>query len=450
LLEVSGASWALPGTPYCPRGHKMDRLAATRCTRKPVCDGCGRPNLHEGSGVFWTCWPCDHDVCVACSGVAPVICMPGGPEDVCEEVKSFTELTDMDGWQALHYAAAAGRSAATKSLLEARALPSSGDSSGMAPLHWAALSGRVEVVDVLLEHGAPAGDVDLRGRPPLALMPAEALRYAYAEEESEEDETLADQITVAGAGEADGMYFQAQAGGKGLNKGIAKGAGRGSSRRTVPTGTQAPADSDAATGSSAPARSSNGQAPVSGEGGTGEEPAAENSQQNAEATEAADSGRPTYRRADGSPFRVMWKDGEGWGLYKQDEVIFKSRSQTKRCPASGWGPAEAKEATLSTVMVVADASPWSTGRRLLKATPPERRPPELRDTVNALPSRQAVQRPTHQAVRIPIPGGFVTIEAGAVPVLFQGVQGGTVEHLLEGMVRAGALPPEPPPECRQQ
>eukprot|EP00972_Heterocapsa_arctica_P091569 13508232-Heterocapsa_arctica.AAC.1 len=53
----------------------MERLTAGRCNRRPVCDKCRKSNLHE-QPVFWTCWECDHDLCITCAEVAPLVSLP--------------------------------------------------------------------------------------------------------------------------------------------------------------------------------------------------------------------------------------------------------------------------------------------------------------------------------------------------------------------------------------
>ena len=54
----------------------------------------------------------------------------------------------------------------------------------MTPLHLAALLGHSDVAECLLDSRADAAKLDNKGKPPLALLQIEALRYVFEEEQS--------------------------------------------------------------------------------------------------------------------------------------------------------------------------------------------------------------------------------------------------------------------------
>jgi len=341
--------------------------------------------------------------------------LPGG-EAALQQV---AESTDLCGWQALHYAAAAGHQAIVQALLAAKAPATATDSAGRSPLHWAAWAGQPQVIELLLQESSPAA-TDVHGRAPLALMPPEPLRYAYAEEEAGLQEAMADHLTVAGAGDAAGLYL-----------------------RAAMAQQQAPANNsstgaDTATGADAAAL-------ASAEG----------------ATSSSSASRPRYVRADDTRFSLAWRDGQGWELLRQDEALYRSSCSSHHCPTAGWEPCAG--ANDSVPLSIADAQPWHAGGRLFRATPAELRPEQLRSAVAALPTRSP-PLPQGASMMVTVPGGFARFNMGALPsVRLPGVAGsplgpfgaavGMGPLLLEEMIRSGALPALPPDgsqECRQQ
>jgi len=426
ILVEEGASLALPRTPCCPRGHFLERLASTRCNRQPVCDGCGKSDIHR-AGIFWTCWACDHDLCLTCSKVVPMAVLPSSAAGAIERLlpggeaalQQLVESTDLCGWQALHYAAASGHQAVVQALLAAKAPATAADSAGRGPLHWAAWAGQPQVIEQLLQDGSPAV-TDVRGRAPLALIPPEVLRYAYAEEEAGLQEAMADHLMVSGAGDAAGLYLRAAS------------AQQQAPVRNSSTG------ADEATAAAAPTL-------ATAEGGTS----------------SSSLPRPHYIRADDAQFSLAWRDGQGWELLRQNEALYRSSCSSLHCPTAGWEACAG--ANDSAPLSVADAQPWQTGSRLLLATPAELRPEHLRSAVAALPTRSP-PLPQGASMMVTVPGGLARFNMGSLPIARLpgmlgsplgplGAAGGMGPLLLEEMIRSGALPALPSDasqECRQQ
>ncbi|CAK9086930.1 Ankyrin-2 (ANK-2) (Ankyrin-B) (Brain ankyrin) (Non-erythroid ankyrin) [Durusdinium trenchii] len=103
LMHVEGAVLPLPPGVLCPRLHPMERLCKDRCHRRPHCDLCRKQELHS-QPVYWTCWPCDHDLCIDCARPPRVVQpRPGfdaeGLPKKLEPLRSAAFMsTLMDGW----------------------------------------------------------------------------------------------------------------------------------------------------------------------------------------------------------------------------------------------------------------------------------------------------------------------------------------------------------------
>lgn len=398
LLINHEATAALPGRPLCPRGHPLERLASSRCNRKPRCDKCHSQNIHQRA-VFWTCWHCDHDLCVRCAQVPALVCVPVGtvleagsegaqlPDNILQALQnnggSALMTCDLAGWQPLHFAVAAGKRAVVNHLLQAQADPCAFDSMGLGPLHWAAMMGQAAVVELLLEGGASAEAPDIVSRLPLALMPTEALRYAFISEEAGGREVCAHEVQVTGSGQADGIYVRL------------------------------PGD-DAAAGV-----------------------------------------RARYQRADGIPFVIQWKEEPGWCLCQlvgHDSVcVFRSDdTESFRCPVGAWAATDIVKSPAGDprpVARIAEALPWRAGAHLLRCTPPELRAPDLQAVVDALPARVAgpaiAQPGLHLPTMIFEPEGMrIEVPAGMAPPPPDAM----LQALMDDMMRRGS----PPPPCPTQ
>lgn len=415
LLLAHDATPALPGRPLCPRGHPLERLASTRCNRKPVCDKCRQQNIHH-QAVFWTCWECDHDLCISCAQVPAIVCLPPGavpgtgfghaqlPDEILQALQcnggSTLMTSDLGGWQPLHFAAVAGKRPVAAHLLQSAADPSAQDYRAMGPLHWAATLGHAAVVELLLESGASAEAPDVEGRLPLALIPPEALRYAFASEEADSREVCAHEVQVTGSGQADGVYVRLPG-------------------------------EDAATGS--------------------------------DTSPGGRRTRPKYQRADGVPFVIQWQEDSGWCLCQLvgHESVCVFRSDVKdvfRCPTGAWVATEIVKSPAGEarpVAQVSEALPWRAGALLLRATPPELRPPMLRTTVEALPARwppagaQTATQGRHAIAGVNVttmsfgPDGMrIEVPAGMAPPPPDAM----LQALMDDMMRRGG----PPPACPTQ
>jgi len=421
----------------------MERLAKERCNRRPVCDRCRRQNI-QISAVFWTCWPCDHDLCINCAVVAPIVCLPCGldpsnppadmplPTKLIEALQSeAVALTSLEGWQPLHHAVATGRKKAVLFLLEAKAVPSAADVQGMTPLHLAALLGHSFVVESLLNNKADASALDVKGRPPIALLHAEALRYAFEAEEIGFRETCAHEIKVTGTGPADGNYAR-------VVEGLASmAASEGTGTGTVASPEPPLADGEAMavdSGGTEDTRSVISPAP-------GSEVATE--------VTLGSSLRPTYRRTDGSPFVLKWTERDGWGIFQvrgQESCVFKSSNTAAlRCPVDGWAAADGFQMPdgFDGNVQIMDIHPWHAGELLLRATPSELHPPGLRQDVAALlPVQQDTQPQATSSIQlgggitIPVPPGMLAPGSPSPDQLFQ--------SMMEEMTRRGGPLPMPP------
>lgn len=405
LIRDRGASLVSPARPRCTRGHPCERVAAGRTNRRPVCDGCRRSGLHQSQGVFWTCWACDHDLCQACGDVPPVAALLDSETEELQKAleEGLAEKTSLEEWTALHYAAACGRTAAAKALLEAGALATAEDSRGLLPLHWASLMGHGKLVEELLAAGSSADAADSSGRVALSLLPTEFLRYAFVC-----DGTEGDVDAAAGSSEVSTDEFIVQNGGSEEKPPPQPGA-------RLPFGRYC----------------RDGEA----------------------------SGRPRYRRMapDGS-CRVGWSEEHGWAMYHGSELLCRSEATTRRCPRIGWTWVQPPEGDGSAPPpVVLEELPWRAGNALLAATPIALRPPHVRAAVEALPKRQprvaapgapvvtlSIGGPDGQTreIHMPAPGSVVTGAGGMVHPPF--------ELLMQEMVRRGEMPPEPPAQCTHQ
>jgi len=159
--------------------------------------------------------------------------------------------------------------------------------------------------------------------------------------------------------------------------------------------------------------------------------------------------RPLYKRSDGLGWAVCWDEQTSrWGLYREKyEAIciqYENRSNTPKCPVSGWVAVVAPDPSPSFEEVL----PWRAGGALLAATDEELRPKpfELKTQASSLPALELprgnadmvrVRRTESGGIQIALPGGELP------PQEF-------FEQLVAEMIRRGDLPPEPPPGCVQQ
>lgn len=467
LMHMEGTSQPLPPSVLCPRGHPMERLCKARCHRRPHCDSCRKQELHS-SPVYWTCWPCDYDLCIDCARVPRLVQFREGfdplaeeasaslPEGTPEVLRSPSFLTTrMDGWTALHHAVVAGSEKSVRQLLERKADPALADARGLTPLHWAAFLAN-GAIQPLIEHGAAVTALDHEGRPPLSLMPNEALRYAFLALEFEFKELCCHELRVVGSGPADGVYSQ-------VKPSQPQAAQSSSAAEPARQAASAPATASAAEGAEpsdpppppppAPAEEAGEAAAMDG---TGE--AAGEAAEAAEATAggvavaaavaaAAAAGdqpdevvpvpsRPRYQRTDGVPFLIKWDEKNGWALYQTapgpagvEACVFKSSKDTRYCPVDGWAPDERVQLEETPNVRVEEVAPYRWGVLLFQATPAELWRPGLQEEVEALPELKQITSVSR--IFIPgLPGMQISLSAaGGV----EGMHQRALEMVMRGM-----------------
>lgn len=361
-------------------------------------------------------------------------------------------MTDFDGWQSMHHAVVAGKKLAALELLKARASPTAADAAGLTPLHWAALMGHGAMVELLFDLGDEesagvsntriASIVDAKGKPPLALMPIEALRYALADEATGGRQACAHELRVMGSGQADGIYVrQPILGGR----------------------TSTAQESSAATGEAGTAAAESGAGVVSGEVDEGAivDSVADGNVVTDVVTESIPPNKPNYRRKDGAPFIIEWQHEIGWSLCQlmgPETHLCLFRSSDKDAvlvPRTGWAHTESvqiTEGSLQPEMSVDDNLPWRAGASLLKATPDELRPTTLQEAVSALPEWKASPSTSTiegnvsvmlgpEGLRLAMSSANSGENPEATEAMFQA--------MMEDLARRG-MPPGPPPGCPTQ
>eukprot|EP00439_Symbiodinium_sp_Y106_P013066 s4415_g1.t3 len=482
LMHMEGTSQPLPPSVLCPRGHPMERLCKARCHRRPHCDSCRKQELHS-SPVYWTCWPCDYDLCIDCARVPRLVQFREGFDPLAEEASAslpegtpevlrspFTIVSDRT---ALHHAVVAGSEKSVRQLLERKADPALADARGLTPLHWAAFLAN-GAIQPLIEHGAAVTALDHEGRPPLSLMPNEPQpRYVRRKE-----------LRVVGSGPADGVYSQ-------VKPSQPQAAQSSSAAEPARQAASAPATASAAEGAEpsdpppppppAPAEEAGEAAAMDG---TGE--AAGEAAEAAEATaggvavaaavaaaaaagdqpdevvpvfsavqcrntcdlERADQirscmlaaskrvkllgnhGRPRYQRTDGVPFLIKWDEKNGWALYQTAPgPAGVEACDTRYCPVDGWAPDERVQLEETPNVRVEEVAPYRWGVLLFQATPAELWRPGLQEEVEALPELKQITSVSR--IFIPgLPGMQISLSAaGGV----EGMHQRALEMVMRGM-----------------
>jgi len=428
LMRVEGASLSLPPGVLCPRMHPMERLSKARCHRRPHCDLCRKQELHN-QPVYWTCWPCDHDLCIDCARVPPVVELrPGSGTEGLPELgeasrSSAFKTTAMDGWQPLHHAVVAGSVKSAKALMQAKADVLAGDAQGLTPLHWAAFLANGCVAE-LLAADADVTARDSEGRTSLELLPIESLRYAFESMKLDFKELCCHELRVTGSGPADGVYA--------VVRQDTKQAIPEPPARPPPPAPSAPATTEAeaaTTEAEAEAPQPPETAPPPAGEEVGEEPPPAPLEQ--DSTSSSTPSRPRYHRVDGAPFIIKWDETNGWGLFQsvvpmaQEICVFKSSHDTLFCPADGWAPDERVQLEEKPDVRVEELPPYRWGTLLFKHTPAELRPPHLQEEVEKLPeikATSAVSRillPGMPPMQISLTGGAGGVDQRALQMVMQ-------------------------------
>ncbi|CAE7886380.1 ASB8, partial [Symbiodinium necroappetens] len=463
LMHMEGTSQPLPPSVLCPRGHSMERLCKSRCHRRPHCDSCRKQELHS-SPVYWTCWPCDYDLCIDCARVPRLVQFREGfdplaedaaaslPEGTPEVLRSPSFLTTrMDGWTALHHAVVAGSEKSVRQLLERKADPALADARGLTPLHWAAFLAN-GAIQPLIECGAAVTALDHEGRPPLSLVPTEALRYAFLALEFEFKELCCHELRVVGSGPADGVYTQVKpsqpqaAQSSSPVEPAVQAASASAAEGAEPSDSPPPPPPAEEMGEAAAVSAEAGEAAGPGEAAGGGQADGAGEAGGAVATAAAAGvppdevvpvpSRPRYQRTDGVPFLIKWEEKNGWGLYQTapgpagaEACVFKSSKDTRYCPMDGWAPDERVQLEETPNVRVEEVAPYRWGILLFQATPAELWRPCLKEEVQALPELKQITSVSR--IFIPgLPGMQISLSAaGGV----EGMHQRALEMVMRGM-----------------
>lgn len=415
--------------------------------------------------MYWTCWPCDYDLCIDCARVPRLVQFREGfdplaedaaaslPEGTPEVLRSPSFLTTrMDGWTALHHAVVAGSEKSVRQLLERKADPALADARGLTPLHWAAFLAN-GAIQPLIECGAAVTALDHEGRPPLSLVPTEALRYAFLALEFEFKELCCHELRVVGSGPADGVYTQVKpsqpqaAQSSSAAEPAVQAASASAAEGTEPSDSPPPPPPAEEMGEAAAVSAEAGEAAGPGEAaGGGQADGAAGEAGGAVATAAAAGvppdevvpvpSRPRYQRTDGVPFLIKWEEKNGWGLYQTapgpagaEACVFKSSKDTRYCPMDGWAPDERVQLEETPNVRVEEVAPYRWGILLFQATPAELWRPCLKEEVQALPELKQITSVSR--IFIPgLPGMQISLSAaGGV----EGMHQRALEMVMRGM-----------------